>query len=117
MLRYRHVVAVAGFLFLCPWLAQQAAAVVTVEVDLAMFQLAAEELHRLPNVVMLHADVLKNKNRLNPAVIEETLRTGGANFERGAHNVKIHVHRLAAGLFELEKNMVIGTGGEYPCFF
>jgi 16S rRNA (adenine1518-N6/adenine1519-N6)-dimethyltransferase len=51
-------------------LAQQAAAVVTVEVDPAMFQLAAEELHRFPNVVMLHADVLKNKNRLNPAVLE-----------------------------------------------
>ena len=51
-------------------LAQQAAAVVTVEVDPAMFQLAAEELHRFPNVVMLQADVLKNKNRLNPAVLE-----------------------------------------------
>jgi 16S rRNA (adenine1518-N6/adenine1519-N6)-dimethyltransferase len=51
-------------------LAQQAAAVVTVEVDPAMFQLASEELHRFPNVVMLHADALKNKNRLNPAVLE-----------------------------------------------
>jgi 16S rRNA (adenine1518-N6/adenine1519-N6)-dimethyltransferase len=51
-------------------LAQQAAAVVTVEIDPAMFQLASEELHRFDNVVMLHADALKNKNRLNPAVIE-----------------------------------------------
>ena len=37
-------------------LAQAAAAVVTVEIDPAMFQLAAEELHRLDNVVMLEAD-------------------------------------------------------------
>jgi 16S rRNA (adenine1518-N6/adenine1519-N6)-dimethyltransferase len=51
-------------------LAQQAAAVVTVEIDPPMFQLASEELHRCPNVVMLQADALKNKNRLNPAMLE-----------------------------------------------
>jgi 16S rRNA (adenine1518-N6/adenine1519-N6)-dimethyltransferase len=51
-------------------LAQEAAAVVTVEVDPQMFQLASEELHRFDNVVMLHVDALKNKNRLNPAVLE-----------------------------------------------
>ncbi len=51
-------------------LARAAAAVVTVEIDPAMFELAAEELHRLDNVVMLRADALRNKNRLNPAVIE-----------------------------------------------
>jgi 16S rRNA (adenine1518-N6/adenine1519-N6)-dimethyltransferase len=51
-------------------LAQRAASVVTVEVDPQMFQLAGEELHRFDNVVMLHLDALKNKNRLNAAVIE-----------------------------------------------
>jgi 16S rRNA (adenine1518-N6/adenine1519-N6)-dimethyltransferase len=51
-------------------LAQQAAAVVTVEIDPPMFQLASEELHRFDNVTMLHVDALKNKNRLNPAVLE-----------------------------------------------
>ena len=51
-------------------LAQAAAAVVTVEIDPVMFQLAAEELHRLENVVMLRADALRGKNRLNPNVIE-----------------------------------------------
>jgi 16S rRNA (adenine1518-N6/adenine1519-N6)-dimethyltransferase len=51
-------------------LAQQAAAVVTVEIDPKMFQLASEELHRFDNVVMLQVDALKNKNRLNPAVLE-----------------------------------------------
>jgi 16S rRNA (adenine1518-N6/adenine1519-N6)-dimethyltransferase len=51
-------------------LAQRAAAVVTVEVDPHMFQLAGEELHRLDNVVMLHTDALKNKNHINPMVLE-----------------------------------------------
>jgi 16S rRNA (adenine1518-N6/adenine1519-N6)-dimethyltransferase len=51
-------------------LAQQAAAVVTVEIDPQMFQLAGEELHRFDNVVMLQVDALRTKNRLNPAVLE-----------------------------------------------
>jgi len=51
-------------------LATRAAAVVTVEVDHRMFQLAAEQLHRFDNVTMLQVDALKNKNRLNPAVLE-----------------------------------------------
>ncbi|MEN6558250.1 MAG: 16S rRNA (adenine(1518)-N(6)/adenine(1519)-N(6))-dimethyltransferase RsmA [Thermoguttaceae bacterium] len=51
-------------------LAQRAAAVVTVEIDTAMFQMAAEQLHVFPNVVQLQADALKNKNRLNPDVLE-----------------------------------------------
>jgi 16S rRNA (adenine1518-N6/adenine1519-N6)-dimethyltransferase len=55
-------------------MAQQAAAVVTVELDPLLFQLAAEELHGLSNVVMLRADALQNKNRLNPAMLEEVGR-------------------------------------------
>jgi 16S rRNA (adenine1518-N6/adenine1519-N6)-dimethyltransferase len=51
-------------------LAQRAASVVTVEVDRQMFQLASEELHRFDNIVMLQADALKNKNRINSAVLE-----------------------------------------------
>jgi 16S rRNA (adenine1518-N6/adenine1519-N6)-dimethyltransferase len=51
-------------------LAQKAAAVVTVEIDPQMFQLAGEELHRFDNVVMLHLDALKSKNHFNPAVLE-----------------------------------------------
>ena len=51
-------------------LAQQAAAVVTVEIDPPMFQLASEELHRFDNVTMLQVDALRNKNRLNPVVLE-----------------------------------------------
>jgi 16S rRNA (adenine1518-N6/adenine1519-N6)-dimethyltransferase len=50
-------------------LAPRAAAVVTVEVDPVMFQLAGEELHTLPNVTMLHLDALRNKNNFNPEVL------------------------------------------------
>jgi len=51
-------------------MASKAAAVVTVEVDPKMFQLAGEELHALNNVTMLQIDALKNKNRLNPELLE-----------------------------------------------
>ena len=51
-------------------LAQQAAAVVTVEIDRDLFQLADEELFRFQNVVMLQGDALKTKNRINPEVLD-----------------------------------------------
>jgi 16S rRNA (adenine1518-N6/adenine1519-N6)-dimethyltransferase len=50
-------------------MAPRAAAVVTVEIDEQLHQLAAEELIRTDNVVMLRADALKNKGKLNPRVI------------------------------------------------
>ncbi len=50
-------------------MAQHAAAVLTVELDPALFALAGEQLHGLTNVHRLHADVLANKNRFNPAVL------------------------------------------------
>jgi 16S rRNA (adenine1518-N6/adenine1519-N6)-dimethyltransferase len=50
--------------------AENAAAVVTVEIDPQMFQLAAEELHRFDNVVMLKLDALKSKNHISPAVFD-----------------------------------------------
>lgn len=51
-------------------LAARAAAVVTVELDAQLHQLASEELCEVPNVVMLRQDALKNKNRLHPAVLD-----------------------------------------------
>ncbi len=51
-------------------MAEKVAAVVTVEIDEKLFQLAGEELFHLDNVVMLRQDALKNKNRLHPAVLE-----------------------------------------------
>jgi 16S rRNA (adenine1518-N6/adenine1519-N6)-dimethyltransferase len=50
--------------------AERAAAVVTVEVDGHLFELASELLIDHRNVTMLHADALKNKNRFNPLVME-----------------------------------------------
>jgi 16S rRNA (adenine1518-N6/adenine1519-N6)-dimethyltransferase len=50
--------------------AERAAAVVTVEIDGHLFELASEMLIDFKNVTMLHADALKNKNRFNPVVME-----------------------------------------------
>ena len=51
-------------------IASEAAAVVTVELDRDLFDLAGEALHALENVTMLRLDALKNKNRLQPAMLE-----------------------------------------------
>lgn len=50
-------------------MAPRVAAVVTVEVDAHVQQLAAEELVDHSNVTMLHQDALRNKNNLRPNVI------------------------------------------------
>ncbi len=62
-------------------MAERAAAVVTVEIDHRMFQLASEELIDLDNVVMLKQDALKNKNNMDPAVLEAVREqlAGGPN--------------------------------------
>ena len=51
-------------------MAELAAAVVTVEIDPRLFQLASEELIEFDNVVMLRQDALKTKNQIHPAVID-----------------------------------------------
>ena len=51
-------------------MAQRAAAVVTVEIDGHLFELASEHLIDFPHVTMLKTDALKNKNNLNPLVLE-----------------------------------------------
>jgi 16S rRNA (adenine1518-N6/adenine1519-N6)-dimethyltransferase len=51
-------------------LARSAGFVITVEMDHNLFRLAEEELFGLPNVRMLRTDALKNKNRLNAAVLD-----------------------------------------------
>src|SRR5437868_8731681 len=48
-------------------LAEQAGAVLSVEIDRDFHLLASEAIGRLEHVRLLHADILKNKNRLNPA--------------------------------------------------
>ncbi len=51
-------------------MAPQCAAVVTVEIDSQLFQMASEELFGLDNVTMLQTDALRNKNNFNPQVLE-----------------------------------------------
>jgi 16S rRNA (adenine1518-N6/adenine1519-N6)-dimethyltransferase len=51
-------------------IAPLAAAVVSVEVDRNLHQLAGEELFQFSNVTLLHTDVLRGKHRLEPAVLE-----------------------------------------------
>src|SRR5262249_19599118 len=50
-------------------LAEHAGAVLSVEIDTAFAALAAEAVAGRENVTLLHADVLKNKNELNPEVL------------------------------------------------
>jgi 16S rRNA (adenine1518-N6/adenine1519-N6)-dimethyltransferase len=50
-------------------LADLAGSVLTVEIDPSFFELAKESLYGRDNIRMLQADVLENKNRLNPDVL------------------------------------------------
>lgn len=52
------------------FLAREAAAVVCVEVDPRMFQFAQAAVADCQNVMLLNCDVLKNKNHLEPRVLE-----------------------------------------------
>ena len=51
-------------------MAPAAAKVITVELDPSMYALASEELEKHDNVLMLHHDILKNKNKLSPIVTD-----------------------------------------------
>ena len=70
-------------------LAEKAAAVVTVEIDRFLCQLAREELERFDNIRFLQQDALRNKNNLDTAVIEavqEALAAGsGRRFKLTAN--------------------------------
>ncbi len=55
-------------------MAPLAAAVVSVEVDRDLHQLAGEELAQFSNVTLLHTDVLRTKSRLEPTVLEAVQR-------------------------------------------
>ncbi|HEV3137577.1 MAG TPA: 16S rRNA (adenine(1518)-N(6)/adenine(1519)-N(6))-dimethyltransferase RsmA [Pirellulales bacterium] len=60
-------------------MAEHVAAVVTVEIDPQLYQLASEELFGFSNVVMLAQDALKNKSTFDPrliAALEEQLAGG-----------------------------------------
>lgn len=51
-------------------MAVRAAAVITVEIDAHLYELASEQLIDLPNVTMLRLDALRNKNNLDDRVMD-----------------------------------------------
>jgi 16S rRNA (adenine1518-N6/adenine1519-N6)-dimethyltransferase len=51
-------------------MAARAAAVITVEIDAHLFELASEQLIDLPNVTMLRLDALRNKNTIDDRVMD-----------------------------------------------
>lgn len=51
-------------------MAERAAAVVTVEIDAHLFELASEQLIDLPNVRMLRLDALRNKNTIDDRIMD-----------------------------------------------
>ncbi|QDT30557.1 Ribosomal RNA adenine dimethylase [Gimesia panareensis] len=61
------------------FMAQKARHVITVEYDRNMHTLASEATQKYDNVTLLNCDALKNKNRLNPTVLEEIDRQLKAN--------------------------------------
>lgn len=56
---------------LTTFLSIRAAHVVSVEVDDHVYGLAQETTAEYPNITLLHCDALKNKNHLNPLVLEQ----------------------------------------------
>jgi 16S rRNA (adenine1518-N6/adenine1519-N6)-dimethyltransferase len=52
-------------------LCDQAGAVLSVEIDPAFYEMVRELLHARDNLVLLRADVLKNKNEIRPEVFEQ----------------------------------------------
>ncbi len=52
-------------------LADQAGAVLSLEIDPAFHAMVGELLHGRENVVLVHTDVLKNKNEIRPLVFDE----------------------------------------------
>ncbi|MEN6498166.1 MAG: 16S rRNA (adenine(1518)-N(6)/adenine(1519)-N(6))-dimethyltransferase RsmA [Thermoguttaceae bacterium] len=88
-------------------MAQQAAAVVTVEIDREMFRLAGEELEAFANVRMLMVDALKGKNHLNPEVLEavgEQLAAGPGRHFKLAANLPYHIATpLVSNLLTLDR--------------
>lgn len=56
------------------YFAEQAAQVITVEIDQYLHQMASEELEPFDNVEMLKQDCLKNKNSFAPEVVEAVKR-------------------------------------------
>lgn len=64
-------------------LAEQAAAVVTVEIDQYLYQMAREELEPFDNIEMLKQDALRNKNHIHPAIYQAIEKHLAGDPDRG----------------------------------
>jgi 16S rRNA (adenine1518-N6/adenine1519-N6)-dimethyltransferase len=88
-------------------LAQAAGAVLSVEIDPAFYELVREIVGGWANVVLLHADVLKNKNVLNPDVLtaldELRARTGTSHVKLVANLPFAVATPVIANLLLLER--------------
>ncbi len=51
-------------------LAEHAGSVLSVEIDPAFYELARETVHGFPHARLVNADILKNKNQLNPDILQ-----------------------------------------------
>lgn len=97
----------AGTGALTAMLAEQAAQVLSVEVDRDLYRLAGETLAELPNVRLLNQDALKNKNHLHPQLLgameEELAGHAQARFKLVA-NLPYHVATpLISNLLALDR--------------
>lgn len=88
-------------------MAREAAAVVTVEIDRNLHQLASEELADLANVTMLQMDALAGKHQINPEVlraIHERLDAGsGRVFKLAANLPYVIATPLLTNLLALDR--------------
>lgn len=57
--------------FLSEVLAPSGCTVLGVDVDRKLLQIASKTTKDFPNVILMQADILKNKNEINPAVVEK----------------------------------------------
>ncbi len=68
-------------------LSDRAGAVVTVEIDPTLATIALKNLQSRPNVQLVHADALHNKNTINPEVIEALTRAAGIS---PSHQIRVN---------------------------
>jgi 16S rRNA (adenine1518-N6/adenine1519-N6)-dimethyltransferase len=89
-------------------LAEEAGAVVSVEVDPAFATLVAEAVHGRDNVVLLHADVLRNKNEINPEVLRAV---GELARQRGTSRLKLVANLPYAVAVPVLSNLLLTDAG------
>jgi 16S rRNA (adenine1518-N6/adenine1519-N6)-dimethyltransferase len=72
-------------------LARAAAAVVTVEIDRGLCEIAKSRLAPYPNVILLHADFLESKHRINPLVTDAVRSAGGGRVSKVVSNLPYQI--------------------------